>query len=308
MIDQYICDKYTLYNGDCCEIMPSLPKNSVDFSIFSPPFANLYVYSDTEKDMGNCENKEEFFKHFDFCVQELYRILVPGRLVAIHCMDMPQLKQMTGEICIYDFPGDIIRAFQKYGFLYHSRVTIWKDPVVAMIRTHAIGLLYKQLKKDTSLCRQGCADYLVIMRKPYRDISEIKPVSKPNGINPKDYIGESININTPVEVWQKYASPVWDDINQTRTLNFKNAKSEKDEKHICPLQLDVVERAIQLWTNENDVVFTPFLGIGTEVYCAVKMNRIGVGIELKKEYFELAKENISIIYRQKKQKTLFDFG
>ena len=274
--------------------MTQLPENSIDFSIFSPPFVSLFVYSDSERDMGNSRTEDEFFTHFDFCIRELYRVLVPGRLVAIHCWDMPRLKANYGYTCLYDFPGDIIRRFENAGFHYHSRVTIWKDPVVAMARTHAIGLLHKQLKKDASVSRQGCADYLVVMRKPSVDTCSVKPVEHPQGINPKDYIGTDKNdVCTPVEVWQKYASPVWDDINQTRTLNYKAGKSDDDERHICPLQLDVVERAIQLWTNKDDVVFTPFLGIGTEVYCAVKMGRRGVGVELKPEYFQLAQKNIS---------------
>lgn len=305
-MNEYICDRYSLYNGDCCEVMMALPDNSMDFSIFSPPFVSLYVYSDSERDMGNCHSEEDFFEHFGYCVKELYRILVPGRLVAIHCMDMPRSKANFGDICLYDFPGDIIRAFENQGFLFHSRVTIWKDPVVAMARTHAIGLLHKQLKKDASLSRQGCADYLIVMRKPAETGCQ-KPVEHKDGINPKTYIGEdTADVTTPVEVWQKYASPVWSDIRQSRTLNYKQAKADDDERHICPLQLDVVERAIQLWTNPDDVVFTPFLGVGTEVYCAVKMGRRGVGIELKPDYFEQSLKNVHQAYQENSQKTLLD--
>ena len=303
---EYICDKYSLYNGDCCEVMTMLPDSSVDFSIFSPPFVSLYVYSDSERDMGNCQSEDDFFEHFNFCIKELFRILVPGRLVAIHCMDMPRSKVNFGDICLYDFPGDIIRAFESEGFLFHSRVTIWKDPVVAMARTHAIGLLHKQLKKDASMSRQGCADYLVVMRKPAKEGYQ-KPVEHIGGINPKEYIGENAaEVKTPVEVWQRYASPVWDDIRQTRTLNYKLAKADDDERHICPLQLDVVERAIQLWSNENDIVFTPFLGVGTEVYCAVKMGRRGIGIELKPEYFEQSLKNVQQVYKEITQMSLLD--
>lgn len=306
MRKEYITDRYSIYNGDCCEVMTALPDNSVDFSIFSPPFVSLYVYSDSERDMGNCQTEEEFFEHFGYCIKELYRILVPGRLVAVHCMDMPRSKVTFGNICLYDFPGDIIRAFEHEGFLFHSRVTIWKDPVVSMARTHALGLLHKQLKKDASLSRQGCADYMVVMRKPAEDGCP-KPIEHPEGLNPKEYVGEDgADVCTPVEVWQKYASPVWSDINQTRTLNYRSAKSNDDERHICPLQLDVIERSIQLWTNKDDIVFTPFLGIGSEVYTAVKMGRRGIGIELKPEYFELAHRNIEQAVKEHNRPSLLD--
>ncbi|WP_405289522.1 DNA-methyltransferase [Methanobrevibacter sp.] len=255
--------------------MNSIPDNSIHYSIFSPPFADLYVYSNSERDMGNCKSKSEFYEHFKFIVKELYRIMMNGRLVSFHCMNLPTSKQKDGFIGITDFRGELIKLFQDCGFIYHSEVCIWKDPVVAMQRTKALGLLHKQIKKDSAMCRQGIPDYLVTMRKP--------------GDNPERV--EHTNESFPVQIWQNYASPVWMDINQSDTLQRTSARDEKDEKHICPLQLDVIRRGINLWTNENDIVFTPFMGIGSEVYQALKMNRRGIGIELKESYYEQAVKN-----------------
>ena len=274
-LNQVITERYSIYNGDSCEIMNSIPDNSIHYSIFSPPFADLYVYSNSERDMGNCKSKSEFYEHFKFIVKELYRIMMNGRLVSFHCMNLPTSKQKDGFIGITDFRGELIKLFQDCGFIYHSEVCIWKDPVIAMQRTKALGLLHKQIKKDSAMCRQGIPDYLVTMRKP--------------GDNPERV--EHTNESFPVQTWQNYASPVWMDINLSDTLQRTSARDEKDEKHICPLQLDVIRRGINLWTNENDIVFTPFMGIGSEVYQALKMNRRGIGIELKESYYQQAVKN-----------------
>lgn len=292
VLNQVIKERYALYNGDSAEVMQGLPSGSMDYSIFSPPFESLYTYSDSDRDLGNCRNEEEFYQQFDFIAKELYRIIKPGRLISVHCMDLPASLNNDGFIGLKDFPGKLIKVFEKVGFIYHSRVTIWKDPVVAMQRTKALGLLHKQIKKDSAMCRQGIADYIITLRKP--------------GEN-KERIGHT-NETFPVEKWQQYASPVWMDINQSNTLNRKSARDERDEKHICPLQLDVIERCIDLWTNECDTVFTPFLGIGSEAYQALKMNRNAVGIELKESYFEQAVKNCENALTSPVQLSLFDEG
>ncbi len=288
--DSYISDKAALYNGDSCEVLTGFGDNSIDYMIFSPPFEDLYTYSDSERDLGNCKTSEEFYEHFNFIAKELYRILKSGRLVSIHCMDLPTAKYKDGFIGLKDFPGELIRIFQREGFIYHSRVTIWKDPVVTMQRTKALGLLHKQLKKDSCMSRQGIADYVITMRKDGENE------------NPCTHTNESF----PVERWQRYASPVWMDINQSNTLQRASARDEKDEKHICPLQLDVIERCIELWTNQGDVVLTPFMGIGSECYQAIKMRRKAVGIELKESYFKQAVKNIQNAENANVQTSLFE--
>lgn len=292
VLNQVIKERYALYNGDSADVMQGLPSDSIDYSIFSPPFESLYTYSDSDRDLGNCRNEEEFYQQFDFIAKELYRIIKPGRLISVHCMDLPASLNNDGFIGLKDFPGKLIKVFEKVGFIYHSRVTIWKDPVVAMQRTKALGLLHKQIKKDSAMCRQGIADYIITLRKP--------------GEN-KERISHT-NETFPVEKWQQYASPVWMDINQSNTLNRKSARDERDEKHICPLQLDVIERCIELWTNDGDTVFTPFLGIGSEAYQALKMNRNAVGIELKESYFEQAVKNCENALTSPVQLSLFDVG
>ena len=289
VINQTINKKYSLYNGDSCEIIKNIPDNSIHYSIFSPPFADLYVYSNSERDMGNCKTKSEFYEHFKYLIKDLYRVLMPGRLLSFHCMNLPTSKQRDGFIGINDFRGDLIRLFQECGFIYHSEVVIWKDPVIAMQRTKALGLLHKQIKKDSAMCRQGIPDYLVTMRKP--------------GENPERV--EHTNDSFPVDIWQQYASPVWHDINPSDTLQKTSAREEKDEKHICPLQLDVIRRAINLWTNPNDIVLTPFLGIGSEVYQALKMGRRGIGIELKESYFNQAVKNCELAIEDENQMRIF---
>ena len=273
--NQYVDDRMALYHGDSCEVLTEIPSNSVHFEIYSPPFASLYTYSNSERDLGNSKDKHEFYEHFKFIVDELYRVLMPGRLMAVHCMNLPTSKSRDGFIGIDDFRGDLIRLYQEAGFIYHSEVCIWKDPVIAMQRTKALGLLHKQIKKDSAMCRQGIPDYLVVMRKP--------------GDNPEPIT--HTNESFPVDIWQKYASPIWTDINPSDTLQYRSARDNEDEKHICPLQLTVIRRALNLWTNPNDVVLTPFMGIGSEVVTALENGRRAVGVELKDSYYKQAEKN-----------------
>lgn len=290
VLNQVITSNYALYNGDSAEIIKGIQSDSMDFSIFSPPFEDLYTYSDSPRDLGNCRNTEEFYMQFGYIVAELYRIIKPGRLVSVHCMDLPTTKASDGFIGLRDFPGILIKMFQDKGFYYHSRITIWKDPVVAMQRTKALGLLHKQIKKDSAMCRQGIADYIIVMRK------------QGDNKEPITHTNESF----PVEKWQQYASPVWMDIRQGNTLNRTSARDDRDEKHICPLQLDVIEQCIELWTNPGDIVFTPFLGIGSEIYQALKMHRKGVGIELKESFFKQAVKNCYRVVTSEEQIDLFE--
>ena len=284
-LNQQITDRYALYNMDCVDFASSIPSNSIDFSIYSPPFESLYVFSNSERDFGNNADSETFWKHYNYLIKECFRIMKPGRLIAIHCMNLPTSKARDGFIGIKDFRGEIIRAHQNAGFIYHSEVCIFKDPVVAMQRTKALGLLYKQLRKDSTMSRQGIADYLVVVRKPG------------DNPDPVTHTHESF----PVDTWQQYASPVWMDIKQTRTLQYMSARESDDERHISPLQLDVIERAIDLWTNPNDLVFTPFLGIGSEAYVALQMGRRACGSELKPSYFDLAARNCGEAVMDKQQ-------
>ena len=274
---------YHIKRGDCINLITTIKSESIGFSIFSPPFAQLYTYSSHVEDMGNSKDYNEFIIQFSFLVKELYRIMKQGRNVAVHCMDLPIQKGKEGFIGLRDFSGMILRAFEDNGFIYHSRVTIWKDPVVEMQRTKALGLLHKQIKKDSTMSRVGLPDYLLIFRK---DGERTEPVK----------------CDIPVELWQQYASPVWMDIDYGNTLQgYRNGKSEKDEKHICPLQLDTIKRAIHLYSNDGDVVFTPFMGIGSEVYQAVKIRRKAIGFELKESYYDLAKKNMETLMIEKSQ-------
>lgn len=280
-------EHFTLINGDCIQEIKNIESDSMHMAVFSPPFAELYVYSEHIEDMGNCKNYDEFFQHFSYLTPELNRILMPGRICAVHCMDLPIQKGKEGFIGLRDFSGMLINEFSKHGFIYHSRVTIWKDPVIEMQRTKALGLLHKQVKKDSTMSRVGIPDYVLIFRK--------------EGENPIPVE----NKNLPVDLWQKYASPVWMDIDYGDTLNKEAAREEKDEKHICPLQLPTIERLIHLYTNPGETVFTPFLGIGSEVYQAVKMNRKGYGIELKEAYFNQAVKNCTSAKMSKAQLSAF---
>lgn len=300
VIAQQVTDRFAAYHADTVEVARSLPDHSADFSVFSPPFASLYTYSASANDMGNVRDSDQFFRHFAYLIDEQRRVMKPGRLLAIHCMDLPTSKERDGHIGLKDFPGDLIRAYEAAGFIYHSRVTIWKDPVTAMQRTKAFGLLHKTIRSDSTMSRQGIPDSLVVMRTP--------------GKNP-DAVAHTFE-SFPVERWQRYASPVWvtldgfDDegiarctdreladndssgIDATHTLQHRSAREHDDERHVCPLQLTVIRRAIRLWTNPNDVVWSPFMGIGSEGYVALQEGRRFVGAELKGSYYEQAVRNL----------------
>lgn len=288
IIDQLIKKDYAIYQGDCCEVLKDIPDNSIHYSIFSPPFAQLYCYSNSERDMGNSKDDNQFYEHINFLASELNRVIMQGRLISIHCMLLPMFKYKDGHVGLKDFRGDLIKIFQSSGWIFHSEVTIWKCPVVAMQRTKSIRLLHKQLKKDSSMSGNGIADYIVTMRK--------------KGENSEKII--HTNESFPVKVWQKYASPIWTDIRQSDTLQHKSARSEKDERHICPLQLEVIKRCVELWTNPRDIVFSPFAGIGSELYIALRMNRRAMGIELKDTYFEQAIKNCEMALEEEKIKDL----
>lgn len=350
---------WTAYQGDCVEVLSrEIEPDSIGFSVFSPPFSSLYTYSASDRDMGNSSSDDQFFEHFKFAVDELYRVLMPGRIVAVHCAQIPAMKERDGYIGIKDFRGDLIRLFQEKGFIFHSEVTIWKDPVVEMQRTKALGLLHKQIKKDSAMSRQGIPDYLLMFRKPgvnpdpisgrlvvsnmtnleyeikvanwerwqsatheekiemgckaghlnWDELNEDQKAElrsdlqgwfqvegytwEPEKPDTPDRELEKLNERQSIEVWQRYASPVWFDIDQGRTLQREKAREHRDERHICPLQLDVIERAIELWSNPGDLILSPFMGIGSEGYCALKMNRDFVGIELKPSYYRIAIQNL----------------
>ena len=318
---------WTAFQGDCIEILPGIPDESVHYQIFSPAFASLYTYSNSERDMGNCRSYEEFCDHYRFFAQQLYRTLKPGRLMSFHCMLLPASKQFDGFIGLKDFRGDLIRLHQEAGMIYHSEVVIWKDPVTAMQRTKALGLLHKQIVKDSAMSRQGIPDYLITMRKPGVNT---EPVSGPLDYYVGDQSDEdftrwcrakfdneragpprggapmSFETFKSVQIWQRYASPVWMDINPSNTLQRTSAREERDERHICPLQLQVIQRGCQLWTLPGDVVMSPCAGIGSEGYVAVGMDRKAVMIELKESYFrQLCKNLHRAETEEKKQGDLF---
>lgn len=295
---------WELLLGDCVERAKEIPDESIGFSIFSPPFASLYTYSASDRDMGNSKDEDEFAVHFQFLVKELYRIIMPGRLVSFHCMNLPTSKTHHGYIGIKDFRGDLIRAFEAEGFIYHSEVCIWKDPVTAMQRTKAIGLLHKQLVKDSCMSRQGVPDYLVTMRKPGINLHPVEGELD-------HFEGDTDSFQSTgrlsIDIWQRYASPVWMDINPSDTLQARAARDEKDERHICPLQLQVIHRALQLWTNPNDLVFSPFAGIGSEGYESIRLGRRFIGIELKPSYYDQAVKNLREVVKSLTAGML-DFG
>ena len=297
--------------GDCVERLRAQKDESVGYSIFSPPFSSLYTYTSSLRDMGNCKNDAEFFAHFKFLLPELLRVLKAGRLVSMHCMNLTTQKSRQGFIGLRDFRGELIWAMEKVGFIFHSEVCIWKDPLVAMQRTKALGLLHKQIVKDSSQCRQGVPDYLVTFRKPGENEKRIE--HKPNGF--ARFVGEDPpkakkDLNPARnkyshEVWQRYASPVWMDIDPGKTLQYRAAKENDDERHICPLQLQVIERALELWSNPGDLVLSPFAGIGSEGWVALRSGRRFLGIELKKSYWELAVKNLKYAEKTCAQKKLF---
>lgn len=303
VMNQAVTDNYSIYHGDSADVLTGLPDNSIHYSIFSPPFASLYTYSNSPRDLGNCNSNDDFISHFSFIVKDLFRVIMPGRLVSIHCMNLPTSKVRDGHIGIRDFRGEIIRLFESVGFFYHSEVCIWKNPVVAMQRTKALGLLHKQIVKDSCMSRQGIPDYLVTMRKP--------------GDNPEPVAGELDYFagdkdtfkktgKLSIDVWQRYASPVWMDINPSNTLQYRSARDSADERHICPLQLDVIERGLQLWSNEGDIMLSPFMGIGSEGYVAIKSGRRFVGIELKESYFNQAVKNLDRACCERNESSLFE--
>jgi len=291
IVEQQDGENWTLYNGDCCEVVAGLPGESIDYSVYSPPFASLYVYSDSDRDMGNCESDEHFFEHYGYLVEQLFRVIKPGRLVSVHCMNMPSTITNDGYIGIRDFRGDIIRCHQKHGFIYHSEVCIWKDPVTAMQRTKALGLLHKQVCKDSSMSRQGIPDYVCTFRKPGKNANPIAGEFD-------HFAGESFKQtgSLSIDIWQRYASPIWMDIRQGHTLNARAAREESDTRHVCPLQLDVIHRCLQMWSKVDDVVLSPFAGVGSEGYEAIKLNRKFIGVELKKSYFDEACKNLTRAY------------
>lgn len=281
-IDQTIGEGYALYNGDCVEVLKGIPDHSVHYSIYSPPFMSLYTYSNSPRDMGNCRTKAEFYEHMGFLADELIRVIQPGRDMSFHCMLLPTSKERHGFIGLDDFRGDLIRLFQSKGFIFHSEVVIWKDPVTAMQRTKALGLLHKTVRENASMSRQGIPDYLVTMRAPGDVVERVKH-------DPKEY---------PVSKWQKIASPIWDDIDPNDTLQYMSAREHDDERHICPLQLEVIRRGIELWTNPGDIVLSPFAGIGSEGYVSLQMNRRFIGVELKRSYYEQASRNLASALRE----------
>lgn len=283
--DMVKSDRYVIYNGDCVEVTRMLPDESVDYSVFSPPFVDLFSYSDSERCMSNCSTDEQFFDHYNFLVAEQFRITKEGRLISVHCMNLPTTITRHGYIGIRDFRGDIIRSYQKAGFIYHAEACIKKDPVVAMQRTKALGLLHKQVLKDSSMSRQGLPDYVCTFRKPGKNA---EPISGPF----EKFIGDESTFNNTgnmsIDIWQRYANPVWDDIDQSRTLNARLGREDDDTKHLCPLQLDVIERCLDLWSNPGDVVCSPFMGVGSEGVMSLRAGRSFIGIELKKSYFDVA--------------------
>jgi len=278
---------WSAYNADCVDFTAQMPDASIDCSIYSPPFANLYTYSSEIADMGNCTNDEEFMEQYGFLVKQMQRITKPGRMSCVHCIDLPSFKWKHGAVGLRDFPGDIIRAHVDAGFIYHSRITIWKDPVTEMQRTKSIGLLHKQLKKDSTMSRVGLPDYLLVFR------------NAGDNENPVEHTPEGF----PVSQWQEWASPVWTTVRQQNTLNKEGSKDADDERHICPLQLDVIERCLVLWSNTGDTVFSPFMGIGSEGYQAIKLGRRFIGTELKPSYF--AQASAYLAQSESEQATLF---
>lgn len=282
VLDQTHGNDWTIYHGDCVEILAQIPDHSIGYSIFSPPFSSLYTYSNSPRDMGNVRSDKEFFEHFDYLIRHLNRVMMPGRDVSIHCMLIPTSKVKDGFIGLKDFRGDLIRAFQDHGFIFHSEVVIWKDPVTSMQRTKALGLLHKTVRNNSSMARQGIPDYLVTVRAPGESAERVTH-------DREDY---------PVKKWQQIASPVWMDIDPGDTLQYRSARENDDERHICPLQLEVIRRGIELWTNPGDIVLSPFAGIGSEGYVALELQRRFIGIELKTSYYHQAVANLHDLNKQ----------
>lgn len=311
-------ENWQLYQGDCCEVLKGLPSDSVHFGIHSPPFSSLYIYSDSEADMGNSASDEEFLRHYRFAIDEMWRVTIPGRLVAVHCKDLPRYANVYGTTGLIDFPGMLVQEYESAGWVFHSRVTIWKCPVTERERTNNNGLLHKTVCRDSSQLRQGMADYLLVFRKPPTDgtLMAAVPVARPKGFaryvgtvdprvskeHPSPYARKGKSKDDSIDIWRRYAEPVWWDIDQTNVLNFQLGRDGKDERHICPLQLDVIERAVEIWSLPQEVVLSPFAGIGSEGYSALMAGRKFVGVELKASYFSVACDNLILAsekYRRK---------
>lgn len=310
IIDQRVTDRYAIYNGDCCEVMPQLPDESIHLSVYSPPFGGLYNYSSSEHDLSNCLNYEEFFKHYEFVVREIERVTLPGRITAVHCMDVPR----SGDKGLIDFPGDIVKLHEKLGFYYIARHAVWKEPLAVRLRTMTRGLAHKQIVDDSSLCDVASADYLLLFRKKGKNPI---PVTHPTGLHSyagerempadlapyKGWDGKQTENRYSHWIWRQYASAFWDDVRIDRVLPYKESKEPDDEKHVHPLQLDVIERVVVLRSNEGETVLTPFMGVGSEVYGAVINGRQGVGIELKGSYFKQAVLNLEAAVRSWRDST-----
>lgn len=311
VIESEINDRYAIYNGDCIEVAGQLKDNLIHLSVYSPPFSDLYSYSSSERDLSNCKDYDEFMGHYEFLIKEIARITIPGRITAIHCTDIAR----GGGAGMRDFPGDIIRLHEKHGFVFHARYTVWKEPLRVAIRTRALGLMHKQIVKDSSLCGVATADYIIVMRK--RGDNKI-PIAHPQGLSyyagervPPDGLDERFkNHKDPKTnkyshwIWQQYASCMWDDVRISNVLPYKHARETDEEKHVCPLQLDTIERCLILWSNPGEILFTPFMGVGSEVYSAIKLGRRAVGTELKPTYYRQAKENIRAALDNIQQKEL----
>ena len=309
IITQKITDKYAIYNGDCIEVMSGFPKESMHLSVYSPPFGGLYHYSSSEKDLSNCKDYKQFFEHYEYVVRELFRITLPGRMTAVNCMDVPSGN--CGCDHLVDFPGDIIRLHEKIGFQYMARYAVWKEPLGVRNRTMAKNLAHKTIVEDSSRCSVASADYVVVFRRKGKNKI---PIAHPTGLTEyagerkipskllsyKGYSGNQIENRFSHWIWRQYASAFWDDIRLSRVLPFKQSRDQEDEKHVHPLQLDVIHRIIMLWSNPNEKVFTPFLGVGSEVYEAVNMGRLGIGAELKESYYRQSVKNIQSAYENKK--------
>jgi len=305
-MEQDITERHALYNGDCVEVMRELPDGFVDMAVFSPPFANLYIYSDDLRDMGNCANEQEFFEQMDFMTDQLYRIMRPGRIVAVHCKQLALAKYKCGRSGLHDFRGDIIRHFEDHGFTYHSEVCIWVDPVAQMQKTKSQKLLYCNLRRDASVTGVGMPDYLVIFRKFPKDEDATVPIRHYRPDEKRIHNAATDTQVMDLDVWQKYASPVWYDIRRSDVLNVRVARDDKDEKHICPLQLEVIRRAVQLWSNPGEVVFSPFGGIGSEPYVALEQGRKAMAVELKPSYYRQMVKNCAEMESKPMQMDIFD--
>jgi DNA modification methylase len=334
IIDQASGKHWTLYNGDCVEVMRDLPSNSIDASIYSPPFSTLYIYSDSDADMGNCASNEEFFEHYRFMLPELLRVTVTGRLCIVHCKDLPKYANRDGTAGLIDFPGQLIAAHESAGWSYHSRVTIWKCPVIERERTNNNGLLHKTVTRDRSQLRQGMADYVLVFRKaPEGTLLSDKPITRdlgPDGVDDhtrdgfQQYIGtvhpneqdkhpsrfcrKTSSKDASIDIWRRYAEPVWWDIDQTNVLNCKRRKTDNQERHICPLQLDVIQRALQIWSEPNDVIFSPFAGYGSEGVGAIGLGRRFCGVELNTAYYREAIRFLKSAEEGRKVQALFDLS